>query len=86
MKKGEYVCERFFKVGFGGTENVVSDPLVHRNPEKVEDVYDFDAKPCAFSFSSPYVLRRLLTLNNMLVTEARNKYNASTFCGDEVGN
>jgi hypothetical protein len=87
MKKGEYVCERFFKVGFGGTEDVVSDVLVHRNPEKIGDEYDFDAKPCAFSFASPYVLRRLLALNNnMLVTDARNKYDAGTFRGGDDGN
>jgi hypothetical protein len=85
--KGEYVCDRFFKAGFGGTEDVVSDVLVHRNPEKVNDVYDFDAEPCAFSFASPYVLRCLLTLqDSMMVTNARNKYNSGTFRGGEDGN
>jgi hypothetical protein len=87
MKKGEYVSERFFKVGFGGTEDVVSDVLVHRNPEMVDDKYDFDSEPCAYSFASPFVLRRLLQLkDSMLVTEARNKYTAGTFRGGDNGN
>jgi hypothetical protein len=85
--KGQRVCERFFNYGFGGMEGDVSDILVHRNPRKVGDVYNFDTKPCDSSFASPYVLRRLLALyNNMLVTEARNKYNTGTFHGGNDGN
>lgn len=81
--KGEGICDRFFKAGFGGTEDIVSDVLVHRNPR----MYHFHAKPCVYSFASPYVLRRLLQLkNNMLVTEARNKYNAGSFRGGDDGN
>jgi len=87
LAKGELVCERFFKAGFGGTEDVVSDVLVHRNPEMVDDKYDFDSEPCAYSFASPYVLRRLLQLkDSMLVTEARAKYTAGTFRGGDDGN
>jgi hypothetical protein len=86
IRKGEYVCERFFKAGFGGTEDVLTDVLVHRNPVMTGDVYDFDAEPCAFSFASPYVLRRLLALNNnMLVTDVRNKYTVGTFRGGDDG-
>lgn len=87
LTKGELVCERFFKAGFGGTEDAVSDVLLHRNPEMVDDKYDFDSEPCAYSFASPYVLRRLLQLkDSMLVTEARNKYTAGTFRGGDDGN
>jgi len=59
--------------------------LVHRNPQMEEvNTYDFDA--VTYSFASPYVLRRLLQLKeNMLVTEARNKYNAGTFCDGDDG-
>jgi len=86
-EKGEAVCDRFFKAGFGGTEDVVSDVLVHRNPQMVEQKYNYSAKPCVYSFASPYVLRRLLVLNNnLLVTDARNKYNAGTFRGGDDGN
>lgn len=87
LTKGELVCDRFFKAGFGGTEDVVSDMLVHRNPEKgVDNQYDYNAEPCAYSFASPYVLRRLLQLkDNMLATEARNKYSAGTFRGGDYG-
>ena len=86
--KGAQVCDRFFKAGFGGAENDVSDVLVHRNPEKkLDGSYNYNAEPCAYSFASPYVLRRLLALNNnILVTDARNKYNAGTFRGGDDGN
>lgn len=85
--KGDLVCERFFKAGFGGSEDVVSDVLIHRNPEMVDDKYDFDSESCTFSFASPYVLQRLLQLkDNMLVTEARTKYTAGTFRGGDDGN
>ena len=86
-EKGEAVCDRFFKAGFGGTEDVVSDMLVHINPQMVEQKYYYSAKPCVYSFASPCVLRRLLVLNNnLLVTDARNKYNAGTFRGGDDGN
>jgi len=39
-----------------------------------------------YSVASPYVLRCLLALHNVLVTDARNKYNADTFCGADDGN
>ena len=88
LVKGEVVCDRFFKAGFGGTEDVVSDVLVHRNPKMKEaNTYDFNAVTCAYSFASPYVLRRLLQLKDkMLVTEARAKYTAGTFRGGDDGN
>jgi hypothetical protein len=88
LAKGELVCDRFFKAGFGGTEDVVSDVLVHRNPKMKEvNTYDFNAVTCAYSFASPYVLRRLLQLkDSMLVTEARAKYSAGTFRGGDDGN
>lgn len=85
--KGELVCERFYKAGFGGTEDVVSDVLVHRNPEMVGDKYNYNAVSCVHSFASPFVLRRLLKLKgSMLVTEARAKYSAGTFRGGDHGN
>lgn len=85
--KGGLVCEHFFKAGFGGTENVVSDLLVHRNPEIMDGKFDFDAEPCTYSFASPFVLRRLLQLKDqILVTEARAKYTAGTFRGGGDGN
>lgn len=87
QQKGSLICERFFTAGFGGPEDAVSDVLVHRNPEIVEDKYDFDSDPCMYSFASPYVTRRLLQLqDSMLVTEARNKYTAGTFRGGDNGN
>lgn len=87
MKKGQAICERFFRAGFGGAEEVASDVLVHRNPVKNEDgVYDFDSTLCAFSFASPYVLRRLLSLQSNLVTDIRNKYNSGTLRGGDGGN
>eukprot|EP01031_Cornospumella_fuschlensis_P027412 gene27412-33107_t len=88
LAKGELVCELFFKAGFGGSEDVVSDVLVHRNPKmKDANTYDFNTVACAYSFASPYVLRRLLQLkDNMLVTEARAKYTAGTFRGADDGN
>lgn len=73
MRYGEYVCEHFFTGGVGGAEEAVLDFLVHRNPEKGEQGYNFDAVACAYSIASPYILRRLLALNsNFLVTAARN--------------
>lgn len=86
-KKGDLVCERFFKAGFGGTEDVVSDVLVHRYPERGDKKkYDFNAESCAYTFASPYVTRRLMQLqNNMMVTQARNKYSSGTFRGGDDG-
>ena len=86
--KGEQVCQRFFKAGFGGVEDAISDVLIHRNPMRNEDnSYNFSADSCAYSFASPYVLRCLLAhQNNMLMTEARNKYHAGTFRGGDDGN
>lgn len=86
--KGAQICERFFKAGFGGSEEAISDMLVHRNPHKKnDDSYDFDADLCVYSFASPYILRQLLQLNDsMLVTDARNKYNVGTFRGGDNGN
>jgi hypothetical protein len=60
---------------------------VHRNPQMVDGKYNFNSRLCDFSFASPFVLRRLLQLkNNMLVTDARNKYTAGTFRGGDDGN
>jgi hypothetical protein len=85
--KGESVCDRYFKAGFGGTEEDVADVLVHRNPQKVDGKYNFNTKVCEFKFASPFVLQRLLRLkDNMLVTDARNKYTAGTFRGGDDGN
>ena len=85
LAKGDLLCERYFKA-FGGSEEALSDVLVHRNPKMVDDKYDFDSVLGVFSFASPFVLQRLLQLkNNMLVTEARNKYNADTFRGGVDG-
>ena len=77
--KGELLCERYFNV-FSGSVHFSSELLVHRNPKMVGDRYDFDSELVVFSFASPFVVRRLLQLkNNILATEARNKYNAGTF-------
>jgi hypothetical protein len=85
--KGAEICERFFKAGLGGSEEAISDMLIHRNPYKENDIYDFDADLCVYSFASPYILRQLLQLNDsMLVTDARNKYNVGTFRGGDNGN
>lgn len=86
LTKGELVCERFFKAGFGGAEDVVSDVLVHRNPEMAGGKYNYNVVTCAYSFASPFVLRRLLKLkDSMLVTGARAKYCAGTFRGGDDG-
>jgi hypothetical protein len=86
LTKGDLLCERFFIAGFGVSEEVLSDVLVHRNPKKEDDKYDFDSVPGVFSFASPFVLQRLFQLNNnMLVTKARNKFNAGTFRGGDDG-
>ena len=88
MAKGKLVCEHFFEAGFGGTEDILSDLLVHRNPVMTMDgVYDFDAVPYAFSFASPYVFRQLLALHkDMLVNAARKKYQTGTFRDGDDGN
>ena len=84
--KGDLLCERFFKAGFGGSDEVMSDVLVHRNPKMVGGKYDFDSVPGIFSFASEFVFHCLLQRkNNILVTEARNKYNAGTFRGGDDG-
>lgn len=86
INKGEYVCERFFNIGVASTGDVSLNFLVHRNPVMTGDVHDFDAEAGAFSFASPYVLRRLLALNNnMPVSDARNKYAVGTFRGGDDG-
>ena len=88
LSKGDLLCECYFKPFFGGSMDLfMSDLLLHRNPEMVGDKYDFDSLPGVYCFASPFVLRRLLQLKNsgILVTEARNKYNAGTFCDDEDG-
>ena len=87
LAKGDLLCECYFKPFLGGSMDFMSDLLVHRNPEMVGDKYDFDSLPGVYCFASPFVLRRLLQLKNsgILVTEARNKYNAGTFCDDEDG-
>eukprot|EP01039_Chlorochromonas_danica_P005685 gene5685-6269_t len=84
--KGELVAERFFKAGFGGTEDVIADVLVHRNPPVVNGKHQFGEIPYAYFFASPFVLRSLLQLkNHMLAAQARNKYKADTFRGGEDG-
>lgn len=85
--KGQAVCDRSFKAGFNGTEEFVPDVLVHRNPRRTNDGYDFHDVPCACPFAPPFVLRRLLKLRDtMLVTDAGNKYSAGTFHGRDDGN
>ena len=81
VSKGAQVCERFFNAGLGGAEDDVSDVLVHRNPKQMLDgSYNYNAEPCAYSFASPYVLHRLLALdNNMLAAYMRNKYNGGNY-------
>eukprot|EP00981_Chlorochromonas_danica_P001025 scaffold236_cov164-Ochromonas_danica.AAC.1 len=87
LEKGELVCDRFFKAGFGGTEDVIADVLVHRNPHVVNGKYLFERRPYIYSFASPFVLRSLLQLKDkMLATQARIKYNAGTFRGGDDGN
>jgi len=84
LEKGQYVVERFFELGLDD----VSDVLVHRNPARKEDgTYNFSANSCVYSFASPYVLQCLLKLNNnMLVTDARKKYDVGTFRDGDNGN
>ena len=56
--KGELVCERYYKAGFGGDDDAVSDMLVHRNPVRKEDgSYDFNVYSSTYLFASPYVLQ-----------------------------
>jgi len=48
--------------------------------------YDFNSVPGTFSFASEFVFHCLLQRkNNILATEARNKYNAGTFRGGDDG-
>eukprot|EP01039_Chlorochromonas_danica_P001152 gene1152-1257_t len=80
--KGELVCDRFFKFGSGNP--AVADVLVHRNPHVVNGKNKFGKMPYVYSFASPFVLRSFLQLkNNMLVTQARNKYNTDTYRGHD---
>jgi hypothetical protein len=86
--KGLQLCTRFFKAGFDGTEDFISDNLVHGNPRKLVDDsgYNFNANACIYSFASPYILKLLIQLNeNLLVADARNKYNAGIFRGGDDG-
>jgi hypothetical protein len=86
--KGLQLCSQFFKAGFGGTEDFISDKLVHRNPRKLVDDsgYNFNANACVYSFASAYVIKRLTQLNEIiLVADARNKYNAGIFRGGDDG-
>ena len=53
LAKGDLLCERYFKAGFGDSEDALSDVLVHRNPKMVDDKYDFDSVLGVFSFASP---------------------------------
>mmetsp|Transcript_8956 Transcript_8956/g.12438 ORF Transcript_8956/g.12438 Transcript_8956/m.12438 type:complete len:292 (-) Transcript_8956:225-1100(-) len=77
---GEQVCQRFYKLGFGATVDPISDMLVHKNPERMEDnSYNYDAVSSVYSFASPYVLRCFLARNSMLATDARNKYNTGNY-------
>lgn len=86
-RKGQDICHRYFEAGFGGTEDDMADLLVHRNPVYEDGLPIFDAEIISYSFASPYVLQSLLQLNNqMLATEARNKYRAGTFRGGDNGN
>jgi hypothetical protein len=86
LAKGDLLCECYFKPFLGGWMDFMSDLLVHRNPKMVGDKYDFDSLPGVYCCASPFVLQRLLQLkNNILVTEARNKYNAGTFYDGDDG-
>ena len=86
LAKGDLLCECYFKPFLGVWMDFMSDLLVHRNPKMVGDKYDFDSLPGVYCCASPFVLQRLLQLkNNILVTEARNKYNAGTFCDGDDG-
>lgn len=87
QQKGLVVCEQFFKAGFGGVEDAVSDVLIHRNPVKIDSVgYNFNAISCTYSFASTYVFDRLMQLHsNILLTDARNKYRTGTFRGGSNG-
>lgn len=94
--KGPLVCQRYYSTGFGGIEDFGTDVLVHRHPRKVDNMYNnmhnrhnmynYNAEPCAYSFASPYVLRRFLKLRgSTLATEARAKYSNDTVLGREEG-
>jgi hypothetical protein len=87
LRKGADVCDRFFKVGFGGTEDVISDLLIHRNPSVKENgSYDYNALSMTYNFASPYVLKELTALNKSgFVAAAKQKYMFGTFNGSEDG-
>ena len=85
-RKGALICDCFFTAGFGGKKDEISDVLVHRNPQIVNEKYDYDATPYVYSFASPYILRRLLQLKDtILVTKARHKYSTGTCSGSDNG-
>jgi len=88
-EKGDIICDKFFKTGFGVLEVEVSDALIHRNPLVDEDgSYDYNAlnKMVNFHFASPYVLKELMKLiDRSLVAQAKRKYQLGTFCGGEDG-
>ncbi len=88
-EKGDIICGKFFKTGFGGLEDEISDSLIHRNPLVKEDgSYDYNSLDIRvnFHFASPYVLKEVMKRNNRsLVAQAKQKYAVGTFRGGEDG-
>jgi hypothetical protein len=63
----------------------MSDMLIHQNPVKNGDVYDFSSK--TYSFASKYVFRQLIEFKRkMLVIKARDEFRYSTFHDRNDGN
>ena len=88
-EKGEDIVERFYSTGFGGTEDAISDILIHRNPLKDERgnyIYECLVGDVDFMFASPYVLVEISKLRNKaILCQAREKYKNGLYRGGEDG-
>ena len=88
-EKGKEIVELFYSTGFGGTEESITDKLIHRNPPKDEqgnNIYECLHTDVNFMFASPYVLVEISKLRNKtLLLQAKEKYKNGIFRGGEDG-
>eukprot|EP01006_Ploeotia_vitrea_P036622 TRINITY_DN66042_c11_g1_i5.p1 TRINITY_DN66042_c11_g1~~TRINITY_DN66042_c11_g1_i5.p1 ORF type:complete len:566 (+),score=-40.68 TRINITY_DN66042_c11_g1_i5:110-1807(+) len=87
-KKGSNICDHFFKHGHGGSEDSISDILIHRNPQLDDDgkfMYDLNSSILVYSFASLYVFNKLLEKKRAsLINQAKQKFNTGlSFGGDD---
>jgi hypothetical protein len=62
--KGLEVCKRYFEAGFGGDDTIISDVLIHRNPQiNSEGKYMYNYTNCEFQFASKYVMDKIFKMD-----------------------